>query len=107
MFYNHISQLLVNNGEEATLGVFHGHRRPELLMIIFISLFLAVQRLRCYAWAFFSCGEWGLLSNFSAWPSRFGGFSCCLSRALGYLGFSIFGRWALELWLPSSGATAQ
>ena len=47
MFYNHISQLLVNNGEEATLGVFHGHRRPELLMIIFISLFLAVQRLRC------------------------------------------------------------
>ena len=97
----------MKNGEEATLGVFHGHKRLELLMIIFIYLFLAVQHLRCCAWAFFSCGEWGLLSSFSAWPSHFGGFSCCLSQDLGYLGFSIFGTWALELWLLSSGATAQ
>ena len=30
------------------------------LFILFI-LFLTVLGLRCYAWAFSSCGEWGLL----------------------------------------------
>ena len=28
---------------------------------IFIYLFLAALGLRCYTWAFSSCGEWGLL----------------------------------------------
>ena len=28
---------------------------------LFIYLFMAVLGLRCWAWAFPSCGEWGLL----------------------------------------------
>ena len=46
----------------------HCHTRNyELLIYVqsflnkFIYLFLAVLGLRCYAWAFSSCGEWGLL----------------------------------------------
>ena len=30
--------------------------------ILLIFNFLAVLGLRCYVWAFSSCGEWGLLS---------------------------------------------
>ena len=29
--------------------------------LLFVYLFLAVLGLRCCAWAFSSCGEWGLL----------------------------------------------
>ena len=48
----------------------------------FIYLFLALLGLCCYIWAFYSCGEWGLLSNWSVWDSHFGGFSCG-AQALG------------------------
>ena len=37
--------------------MFYAH----ILKIIFIYLFLAVLVLRCCAWAFSSCSEWGLL----------------------------------------------
>ena len=39
-------------------------------------LLSAILGLRCYTWAFSSCGEQGLLSGCSAWPPRCGGFSC-------------------------------
>ena len=32
-----------------------------IIIVIFIYLFLAALGLRCCAWAFSSCGEWGLL----------------------------------------------
>ena len=49
---------------------------------LFIYLFLAALGLRCCAWAFFSCGEQGLLCC-GARASHCGGFSCCGARALG------------------------
>ena len=43
---------------------------------------MVVLGLRCYAWAFSSCGEWGLLSSCEAWASHCGGFLCCQVQAL-------------------------
>ena len=40
-----------------------------------IYLVLALLGLCCYKRAFYSCAEWGLLSNCSVWDSHFGGFS--------------------------------
>ena len=58
-----------------------------IIIIIFkinlFILFLAVLGLRCCAWAFSSCGEWGLLFSCGARASHCGGFSCCGARALG------------------------
>ena len=56
-------------------------------------LFLAALGLRCYARAFSSSGERGLLFHCSAWASRCGGFSCCGARALGHTGFHTCGTW--------------
>jgi len=64
-----------------------------------IYLFLVALGLHCCAWAFSSCGEWGLLSSFGAWAFHFGGFSCCRAWGLGCWGFSRCGTcdlWALE-----------
>ena len=41
---------------------------------LFILLFLAALGLRCYVWAFSSCGKWA---------SHCGGFSCCGAWAPG------------------------
>ena len=57
-------------------------------------LFLAALGLRCYARAFSSSGERGLLFHCSAWASHCGGFSCCGARALGHAGFSTCGTGA-------------
>ena len=46
-----------------------GHLSFSFLNFI-IYLFLAMLDLCCYAWVFFSCGEWGLFSSF-----------CCFSVA--------------------------
>ena len=45
--------------------------------------FSAALGVRCYTWAFSSCGKWRLLSSCGAWASHCRGFSCC-------------GAWALE-----------
>ena len=42
------------------------------------------------AWAFSSCGEWGLLSGGSVWASLCGVFLCCRAQTL-CMGFSSFG----------------
>ena len=39
--------------------------------------------LHCFAQAFPSCGEWGLLPSSGARACRCGGFSCCRAQALG------------------------
>ena len=46
-------------------------------------LFLAALGLLCCAWAFSSCGKWGLLFCCGAQASHCRGFSCCGARALG------------------------
>ena len=38
---------------------------------------LVVLGLPCCVGAFFSCGEWGLLSNCGGLATCCGGFSCC------------------------------
>ena len=40
---------------------FHLNKAVFYLFFNFIYLFLAALGLRCCAWAFSSCGEWGLL----------------------------------------------
>ena len=59
---------------------------------------MAALDLFCYAQAFSSCSEWGLLSSCGAQASR-SGFSSCGARALGCVGFSSCGAWP---WLPLS-----
>ena len=44
---------------------------------------MAALGLCCYAWAFSSCSERGLLFHCSAWAPQCGGFSCYRARALG------------------------
>ena len=70
----------------------------------FFYLFMAALGLRCFAWAFSSCG---------AWASHCGGFSCCRAWALGARasvvvarGLSSCGLQALERRLTSCGAWA-
>ena len=69
--------------------------------------------LRCCAWSFSSCGEWGLLSSCSA-GLLIEGFSCCEAQAPGAQpsvvavnGFSGFGSQAqlfYDMWnLPAPG----
>ena len=55
--------------------------------------FLVVLGLRCCAWAFFSCSQWGWLSSCGAQASHRGGFS--------------YGARARQLRLPGSGAQAR
>ena len=83
------------------------------VLILFIYLFLATLGLRCCAWAFSSCGEWGLLfvavrGLLIAVASR------CRARALGMRasvvvahGLSSCGPQALERRLSSCGTRAQ
>ena len=52
--------LAIVNSAAMNIGV-HAPFLPFLKKIYFIYLFLAVLGLRCCAWAFSSCGEWGLL----------------------------------------------
>ena len=50
-------------------------------------MFFCLLVFRCTQ-AFSTCGEWGLLSSFSARASHCSGFSCFRARALGLMGFS-------------------
>ena len=80
--------------------------------LFIFNLFLAVLGLRCWAQAFSSCGEWGLLCR-GAQASHCGGFSCCGAWALGLrasrivaCGLCSCGSRALERSLGSCGARA-
>ena len=79
---------------------------------LFIYLFLAALGLRCCAWTFSSCGEWGLL-HFSAWASHCSGLSSCGAQDIGTwasvvlaCGLSSCGSRALECRLSRCGARA-
>ena len=76
-----------------------------LLPSIFISLFLAVLGLHCCS-VFSSRGERGLLSSRSACTSHCHDFSYCTAQALGHVGFSSCGSWALDNRLSSCGSQA-
>ena len=79
----------------STIGSMYIHLKPltgkVLVCVLYLFYFLKVSftfgcagsLLLC--WAFCSCGEQA---------SHCGGFSCCKTLALGYLGFSSFGPWA-------------
>ena len=71
------------NGEgEASLQVTWGQQllmRQSVLSFFlnFIYVFMAALGLRCYTWAFSSCG----CSSCGVWASHCSGFSCCRARA--------------------------
>ena len=71
----------------------------------FIYLFLAVLGLHCCAG--FLKSQWAAAAlHGSAQASRCGGLFCCQAQALGHVGFSHCGSWALEHRLNSCGARA-
>ena len=45
--------------------------------VVLSAFFLWLLWVFIAAWAFSSCGGWGLLSSSGAWASNCGGFSCC------------------------------
>ena len=51
--------------------------------LIYLFIYFWPLDLDCCAWAFSACSEQGLLSNWGAWASYCGGFSCCRAQALG------------------------
>ena len=92
---------------------FHVYR-----VITSFCLFLVALGLHCCAWAFSSCGEWGLFFTALHRLLIVVVSSCCETQALGHAGlscgaweFSSCGLWVLEcgLWcgLSSCGARAQ
>ena len=50
---------------------------------MYFNFFLAALGLPCCAWAFSSCGQWGLLSWSGAQCSHCVGFSSCGAQVLG------------------------
>ena len=72
------------------------------LFFIYSFIFLsAALGLRCCVWAFSSCQELGLLLSCGARASQCSVLSCCGAQALGHVGFSTYGSWALERRLRS------
>ena len=64
------------------------------ITISFLSFFLAVLGLHCFARAFSSYGNWGLLTSDGSWASHSNGFSFCRAQALGHTGFGGCSLWA-------------
>ena len=64
-------------------------------ILLYLFIYLAALGLRCCAWAFSSCGEWGLLFRCGAQASHCGGFSCCGAQALGARA-SVIVAWGLS-----------
>ena len=84
-----------------------------LINLFIYYLSLAALGLCCCAWAFSSCGEWGLLFVVVRGASHCGGFSCCGAQALGARAsvvvarrLSSCGSWALERSLSSCDTQA-
>ena len=63
-----------------------------------INYFFTVLGLCCYAQAFSSCDEWGLLSRCGMWASHFSVLSFCRAWALGTWASVIV---ACRLWYTS------
>ena len=64
---------------------------PVVLFVFLINLFLFLAALRlCCAWAFSSCGEWGL-----SLAAGSGATLHCAARASPCSGFTCGGAWAL------------
>ena len=59
---------------------------------LFIYLFMAALGVCCCAWAFSSCGEWGLL--FVEVRGLLIAVASLVARALEHMGFSSCGAWA-------------
>ena len=64
--------------------------------LVFIYLFIFD-----YTWSLLLCmgfsscyKQQGLLSSFSAWASRCGGFSCCEAGVVEHVGFNSCSTWA-------------
>ena len=74
-----------------------------LKIYIYIYVCTVVLGLHCCTHAFSTCGQWGLLSSYSAWASHCGGFSCRGAQAVGCMGFSSFSVVAAD-WLQSTGS---
>ena len=72
------------------------HFPITFIFFFFTCLFLAVLGLCCCMDFFLSCGKQGLLSTCSALVCHCRGFSCYGAWALGTVGFSSCGFWALE-----------
>ena len=77
-----------------------------LKKIIYLFLFLAALGLRCCAWAFFSCGEWGLLFVV-VHRLLIEVASLAAEHRLQACGLSSCGSQALEHRLSSCGTRAQ
>ena len=75
-----------------------------LFKFYLFSFGCAVSSLLCGL--FCSCGEQGLLACCCVLGSHFRSFSCCGAQALGRVGFSSCGSWALEHRLCSCGTRA-
>ena len=69
-------------------------------------LLLFVLDIHCCAWAFSSCGEWGLLSSGGVQASRCGGFSRCGAQALGARALGTWASVVAVQWVYSCGAWA-
>ena len=69
------------------------------IIYLFVCLFMAALGLRCCAWAFSSCGEWGLL--FIAVRGLLIAVASLCYRAW------VLGMQAQQLWLAGSRAQAQ
>ena len=84
------------------IGIFNFNKAQLITsLIFFLTLFFAALGLCCCTQTFSICSEWGLLSICNTWASYCGGFFCCRSQALGYMGFSSCGMRALEYRLSS------
>ena len=66
------------------------------LLLFFKTVYLISG---CFAWAFSSHGEWGLLSSSGAWASHCSGFSC-----FGVQDLSTWASVAVARWLSCSVA---
>ena len=71
-----------------------------------LFLFLAALGLRCSSGAFSGLSERGSTVSLCLWASNRDDFSYCKAQALGQVGFSSGGSWALDLGFDSCGARA-
>ena len=75
-----------------------------LCCLLFEYIFICLFSYFWLCWVFIAV--WAFLTC-SAWASRYSGFSCCRTQALGRLDFSRCGLWALAHRLSSWSTRAQ
>ena len=66
---------------------------------------MAALSVRCYTWAFSSCGKWRLLSSCGAWASHCSGFFCCRAWALECASSVVWNTGLVALWHVGSSWT--